>query len=141
MSRTSAHIEDRDPFEICLVPSFAAAFLLLLITDSYPKTIQASLSTLFQLIWLGVYLIGSVLALLGIFWRRDSATGLVLEQVGMVGIAGGSLIYLVALIVTAPSAGLVIIACLVAITSASVWRYAQIQRAITRGIEEDGAGK
>jgi len=78
--------------------------------------------------------IGAIVSLVGLIWRGDPLNGLVLEQVGLIGITLGLTLYVIALFtfttVTRNRVGEVGLAAglAVAIVAGAVWQYAEIRK-------------
>ncbi len=92
----------RHPFETYLLVLAAVSGIPLAFGEPNSASIEATLPPLLVTGW-GVMLVaGSLLALLGLYWRGHSGTGLLMERAGLVGVGGASLVYAGATILAAP---------------------------------------
>jgi hypothetical protein len=91
--------EGREGFEIYVLALCLLAGAPLLFGAERPGSIQSLLPEQWQFVWSLFLVGGSALALAGIFWPHR-ATGLILEQVGMVPTAVASLTYALIVLIT-----------------------------------------
>lgn len=89
----------RHPFETYLLALAAISGLPLIIGEPTSGTIDEALPYPLVLVWGLMLLVGSTIALVGLYWRGRSATGLVLERAGLIGVGGASLVYATALVI------------------------------------------
>lgn len=83
----------RHPFETYLLSLAAVSGIPLLFGEPNSASIEATLPPLLVNGWGAMLMLGSLLALTGLYWRGRSITGLVLERAGLVGVGGASLVY------------------------------------------------
>ena len=88
----------RHPFETYLLTLAAVSGLPLLFGKPNSGSIEESLPPFMVGVWGAMLVFGSVLALVGLYWRGRVVTGLLMERSGLVGVGGSSLIYAVVLI-------------------------------------------
>lgn len=98
-------LPNREPFEVSLLlfgVIVGSATLITLIPA--PPAIQAQTRVFGDLVWVSALVLGAAVALAGIFWPRKlgvvKITPLLLEQVGLVLVAGATFVYAVSLVVT-----------------------------------------
>jgi hypothetical protein len=94
------------------VATFFLAFLVVsgvsqLITDERPDSINAVLEPWMQAVWAAFLIIGPLVTLTGIYWRRP-LQGLTLESVGLLTVAMGLWGYALVLLAYAGTGGLFI---------------------------------
>lgn len=83
----------RHPFEIYLLVLAAVSALPRLLGRSNSTAIEQGLEPWVVLGWNAMLLTGSLIALAGLYWPGRSATGLILERSGLVGVGGAALVY------------------------------------------------
>lgn len=88
----------RHPFETYLLTLAAVSGIPLLFGQVNSGSIEAALPPVMVAFWGSMLVLGSSLALVGLYWRGRPATGLLMERSGLVGVGGSSLIYAVVLI-------------------------------------------
>lgn len=128
MPLTSERIRSRHPFELLFLYIVTATAIAGLSSHEVrPGSIQEGVGHIGTVVWYIALLGGSVVALLGIFWR-ERATGLVMESVGLFVSGLATIFYgIVALIVIHWSAAYAS-ATIMAYGAAAIWRAAQIRR-------------
>lgn len=129
-----------NPFELFLAVGSAvvgAAVLssVVLATVDPPPSIVATVPDRLQLLWAALLFLGGVLVLVGIAWK-PGLLALRTEQVGLIALATGSIVYGIALLDATglASAGPL----LLAIGLASAWRAYQMETAMRRLIAGTG---
>lgn len=99
-------VASRHPFETYLLALSAVSGIPLLFGEPTSGTIDDALPPAMVLLWGSMLVFGSIIALVGLYWRGLSTTGLVLERAGLVGVGGASLIYSTAILLTVGLEGL-----------------------------------
>ena len=92
----------RHPFETYLLVLAAVSGLPLLFGKPNSASIAATLPHVLVIGWGFMLVLGSLCALVGLYWRGRSATGLVLERAGLIGVGGASLVYAASVLISAP---------------------------------------
>lgn len=123
--------EGREGFEIYVLGLCLLAGIPLLLGKSRPGSIQSLLPEEWQVIWSLFLVGGSLLALIGIFWP-NRATGLILEQVGMVPTGVAALVYAVVVLIMAGWSGVIPVAVVGGFGVACFRRWYRIQRVLVR---------
>ncbi len=95
----------RHPFETYLLALAAVSSIPRLFGASNSDAVESALHPAIVYMWSVMLLAGSVLALVGLFWPGRSATGLILERTGLVGVGGAAMIYSTAVIIAAGLGG------------------------------------
>lgn len=131
--------EGRNPYEVCVCAAVVVITVYAVFQgDSPSASVQESLSFGQKVIWSLLCFFGAVVTLVGLYWRRDHMTGLLIERAGQVMLSFAVAAYLVALckVSTFDRSGLVMaIGC--AIVVGAGWRAWRI----TRGVSRIKAGK
>ncbi len=84
----------RHPFEVYLLALSGVSGVPLLLGEPNSGTIEAELPKMVVNLWGAMLLLGSTLALIGLFWRGGrAASGLLMERTGLVGVGGASIVY------------------------------------------------
>lgn len=83
----------RHPFETYLLVLAAVSGLPLLFGRANSGSMAAAMPELAVLAWGAMLVLGSTLALIGLYWRGMSATGLLLERAGLIGVGGAAIIF------------------------------------------------
>ncbi len=96
----------RHPFETYLLVLATVSGVPLLFGQSNSDGIEQALPTLLVHAWGGMLAVGSLLALIGLYWRGHSATGLLLERTGLIGVGGAAIIYTTAILLHVGLGGL-----------------------------------
>lgn len=128
----ATHQAGRNEFEVfivfmCLLTGFSQVFLA-----EAPSNISQT-SPVFQTVWSWTLLIGSAVALLGIFWR-EAYVALVLEMSGLLALGGVTLVYSFIVMLSSAEAGsLVAIPITLAFALASCLRSWKIGRKVFIG--------
>lgn len=124
----------REPYETCIM-----AFLLLgslatfLPGGGSPRSVQLTLNHPVLLAWSLMLPLGSLITLIGIFWRGRYITALGVERVGLIFNTGALLTYTVALVASNQRGNAVVsIAFITAIAVANIWRVVSITGSIRR---------
>lgn len=98
----------RHPFELFVLVLGQVAGLPLLLSDPAPGSTTALLGPVLARVWGGMFAGGCLIALIGVLWapirrrmgrRVHAGTGLLCEQVGLVALGTGTLIYAIGLMV------------------------------------------
>lgn len=95
MPFTAERLRSRHPFQLFML--LASAFYSgagLLVHKAQPGTVRATVGEAGTAVWLWFVLIGSIAALVGVFWR-DRATGLTAEQTGLLTAGAATVFYAV----------------------------------------------
>lgn len=92
----------RHPFETYLLLLAAVSGLPLLFGRPNSASIAATLPPPLVAGWGAMLVLGSLLALVGLYWRGRKSTGLVLERTGLVGVGGASIVYAGSVLLVAP---------------------------------------
>ena len=127
----------RNALVICFLVILFVSGIPLLLGNSPPSSISRTLPFPIGILWGFALTLGSLMALLGTFWKNLSV-GIALEQIGVVASGSAALVYSVALVVmngvhAMPAAGFACgygIACFV--------RWAQLQRFINFVVRTNG---
>lgn len=85
----------RHPFEVYLLVLAACSGVPLLFGEPNSGSINEAMPPLVVNMWGAMLVFGSVLALLGLYWRGRKVTGLLMERTGLVGVGGAALIFAV----------------------------------------------
>lgn len=96
----------RHPFEVYLLALAAVSGVPLLFGQSNSDAVHAALPPLVVNVWGAMLVFGSCLALLGLFWRGHSGTGLLMERSGLVGVGGAAMVYAAIVVGTVGTGGL-----------------------------------
>lgn len=83
----------RHPFETYLLALAFVSGLPLIFGQRNSGSIEATLPPLLVDAWGAMLVLGSALALLGLYWRGHEFTALVLERSGLVGVGGAAAVY------------------------------------------------
>lgn len=92
----------RHPFETYLLLLAAVSGVPLMFGKPNSASIAATLPHTLVVGWGVMLVIGSTLALIGLYWRGRSSTGLVLERAGLIGVGGASVVYASSVMLSAP---------------------------------------
>src|SRR5918996_793715 len=87
----------RHPFEVYMLVLAAISGAPLLFGKPNSCSIEETLPPLLVTAWGGMLVVGSLLALLGLYWRGRSSTALLMERAGLVGVGGAAVVYAAAL--------------------------------------------
>jgi hypothetical protein len=87
----------RHPFEVYMLVLAAISGAPLLFGKPNSGSIEETLPPLLVTAWGGMLVVGSLLALLGLYWRGRSSTALLMERAGLVGVGGAAVVYAAAL--------------------------------------------
>lgn len=117
----------RHPFQIFTLWLCVAVGVPLLLGKVEANSINATMAPGARTIWASLLAGGAVIALLGMIWR-NRATGLVIEQVGLVATGGATLVYAAAILASVGKGGAVATINLFSFGAAALWRWWQIQR-------------
>jgi hypothetical protein len=137
-----------DPFEFVIMLFLAFGGASTLTHLGTPSSITKVLDEPILIVWGILLSLGSITAFVGIVWPYRETTALVIEQIGLIAVAGASLIYAVVLLSQLESiqGASVLTAFVGGFGTAAVWRAFRIgirQRAIIRFSREmpdkDGA--
>lgn len=103
-----------------------------LTTSGPPNSVRMVLHGWPLTVWTVSIIIGPLLSIIGIYWRGRLVTGLGIEQVGLVLLTGGCILYDVALFFVLGKAqgGLFVSSFVTAIAVANIWRSLQIRRRV-----------
>lgn len=136
------------PFEFIIMLFLAFGGTSTITHLGSPSSITRVLDEPILIIWGILLSVGSIVALIGIIWPWRETTALVVEQIGLIAVAGASLIYAVVLLSQLNSimGASVLTAFVGGFGIAAIWRAIQIgfrQRAIIRLSKEmtDGNGE
>lgn len=131
MPLTEATREGREGFEIWVLGLCVLAGVPLLFGGAKPGTIASLLPEEWQLVW-SIFLVGgALLALIGIFLPQR-ATGLILEQIGMVPTAIAAFVYAFVVLYTVHWTGVIPAAVVTGFGIACARRWFRIQGVITK---------
>lgn len=83
----------RHPFETYLLCLAAVSGVPLLFGKANSGSMAAAMPEPAVLAWGAMLVLGSLLALVGLYWHGKSATGLLLERTGLVGVGGAAIIF------------------------------------------------
>lgn len=89
----------RHPFETYLLALAAVSGVPLLFGQTNSSTIEHGLPPLVVTGWGAMLLVGSTIALVGLYWRGRASTALLMERAGLHGVGGAALVYAVVLLV------------------------------------------
>lgn len=92
-----------------------------------PSSINAVLPHWMRIAWSAYLCVGSLIVLIGMFWSKR-VTGMIVEQSGLVAVAGGSFLYALAILITVGFArgGGITVGLLLGFTATLVFRWYQI---------------
>lgn len=130
----------RNPFEIYLLALSLVSTAPLALGFTRPPTSLSSELGVWARVWGIALCIGSLVALVGIMWRRPknpikfSVTGLVVEQVGLVAVGGATIYYATAILLLVGNRGLVTSGIVLAYGAAAATQAWRIHRFL-RGLE------
>jgi hypothetical protein len=138
----------RNPFEL-FVLGFSLVFCLPLLWGAAPPgSATALLGPVLVHVWAAFLVFGCTLALTGIWWtwwgwlrrwlhhwRPRAATGLLIEQVGLVAVGVGDVIYAIAVFAAPGSRGRIAGAIILGFGLACFWRAWHIQRWVRAIVE------
>lgn len=116
----------RHPFEVFLLALCVVSGLSLLLGSPPPGSINSTLDPLARNAWALMLAGGSIAALIG----GSLPGGIFVEQVGLVAVGSGTLVYAVAIVATAGAQGLFAAGITLAFGAACCWRWWQLQRLI-----------
>lgn len=144
---TPEHRYGRHPFELFVLVFGLAAGIALLINGPPPGSTEELLGPVLVTVWGVMFSGGCAIALVGVLWspvarllKRNyhQGTGLLAEQVGLVAVGFGTVIYAVGLLLLdVPLAGKIFpIALIFALGCASFWRAHQINLWIKAAIRQ-----
>lgn len=128
--RVDARMAGRHPFEIYgLFLALITSMPILLGIAPKPGTIREAMPGWLGVIWAASLAIGSLLALVGIYWR-NRATGLLLEQVGLAAAGAACVVYGGVVLYVAGQDALISAALVGGFGAACLRRYFQIQEVV-----------
>lgn len=137
-SRLRAVVAEMDPLETLFLIVLGGSGLLQVFSGATPGSIDALMPHTFRNIWLVMLTLGSIVALVGIFWPRAKADGLLLESVGLACVGVAVMIYgaaqIVATVAILDNPGSAVLTGPITITLgiAFWWKHRRIQRVIER---------
>lgn len=131
MPIAAATHDSRHPFELLLIILCVIGSPAIIWGSATPGSIQAALSSTEQDIWGGILMFGGVVSLAGVLWPKRT-NGLLMEQVGMVAIGVGMVMYCVAVGVTNGVTGLFASSLSGMIALACFIRWGMIQKSLKR---------
>lgn len=114
------------PFEVMTLAFIFVGRLASLLSDGPPGSIEIALGSVSTLIWSVFILSGSATALAGIFWRGHPQTARLIEQAGLIPVAGASIVYAVVLLLGQRHADFTTTAFVAGYGIAAMWRALQI---------------
>ena len=82
-----------DPMEVMFLVLIMFSTLLQLAGNTQPTSIALLLPSAFRTTWLVIMMLGSVAALLGVFWPRRFVDGILLEITGLTAVSFAVVIY------------------------------------------------
>lgn len=86
-----------NPFEIFILLLGTASGVPILTGHAEPGSVVTLLNPMLLHIWAWMLTVGCVIALIGVLWPKQAHTGFLIEQVGLVAVGAGVVIYVVAL--------------------------------------------
>lgn len=95
----------RHPFETYLLALAFVSGVPLLFGEVTSQSIERALPSPLVAAWGAILMLGSAIALVGMYWRGALLTGFVMERAGLVGVGGAALIYSASLVVEAGIGG------------------------------------
>jgi hypothetical protein len=133
------------PFEFVVLLFLTFGGLTTLTHLGAPTSLNRVLSDPLLLIWSVLLSLGSAIGFVGVVWWGRETTALIIEQVGLISVAGAAFVYAVVLIsqLAVISGATVLTSFIGGFGTAAVWRIVQItqrQRAIldlSRKLEEE----
>lgn len=122
------------PFEFVILPFLFFGGLTTLTNFGTPTSINRVLPDELLLVWSIMLILGGAIGFTGVVWWGREATALIIEQIGVVLIAGASTIYAIALIsqIDSVKGASVVTSFVGGCGVASVWRVIQITKAQRR---------
>lgn len=90
----------RHPFEVYLLVLAAVSGVPLLLGKPNSGSVQDALPPAMTALWGAMLVLGSTLALAGLYWRGRRSTGLLMERTGLIGVGGAALVYACILLTT-----------------------------------------
>lgn len=120
------------PFEIFILAVCLVNGVAILVGGPRPASIQASLNLTLVLVWGWMLVVGSALALTGVFWRGRLTTSYLIEQMGLIITGGATLIYALAVVQSVGVAGLFAAGISLAFAFACIFRTLVIHKYINQ---------
>lgn len=116
----------RHPFQVATVTASPLAALAVLISGKFPPSLDAALPGPFAEVWLGGLALSGIVTHVGVYWRGDLDTGLLVEGGGLSLMASMLTIYASALLLVQGGTGFAAAAFLGSIAVAGWWRAVQV---------------
>lgn len=129
MSPYRAMTKARHPFEVFTLFLAFVSGLPLLFGEAKPGSIVEALGPVAENIWAGLLSVGAGVALYGV-WMRNRVNGILVEQVGLVGIGMALLYYAAVIGVVQGFPGILPIAIIGGFGASCLWRWVQLEKMI-----------
>lgn len=121
----------RNPLAVYLLGFAALAGAIQLLINRDPKSVQETLSPWMQTAWSLSLIVGPIVTLIGIYWRKPYL-GMQLETLGLLGTATAALTYSVALASYSGTAGVFSICLTAAFGGAGLHRWRTVSGLVKR---------
>lgn len=87
-----------NPFEIFILACGLVSGVPILTGHGHPASVASLLDPKLLHVWAWMLTVGCLVALVGVLWSRRAHTGFLIEQVGLVAVGSGVIIYVIGLI-------------------------------------------
>lgn len=87
-----------NPFEIFILACGLVSGVPILTGHGHPASVASLLNPTLLYVWACILTAGCAVALVGVLWPRRAHTGLLVEQVGLVAVGAGVVIYVLGLV-------------------------------------------
>lgn len=125
-------VSGRQPFQIAVMVASLFLGLVLAVTDTIPNSAQRTMHGAVIVTWIFMLVSAGTLSLAGIFWTGSFRTALRLEMAGVLLLAGGASMYVVALFSVSGWSALIAGGYVTAIALGSWWRGWELLRDIRK---------
>jgi hypothetical protein len=122
----------RQPFQIAIMVASLFLGLTLAVSDEIPNSAQKTMHGAVIATWIVMLISAGILSLVGIFWKGAFRTALRLELAGVLLLAGGASMYVVALFSVSGWAALIAGGYVTAIALGSWWRAGELVRDVRK---------
>ena len=122
------HLASRHPLVGFLLALCTLTGVVQIVAGARPGSIQDQLDPTMQVVWSALLASGSLVALVGIYWRGPSLKiALELESIGMSALALAGIVYAVAIILVAPVDGMLTWSIILGFAGACIARRQKIE--------------
>lgn len=122
----------RHPFEVALLVASVFLGITLTLSGRTPSSAAKVMPNAVLTLWIVLLTGAGIIALAGVFWRGNLTSGLRVELAGILLMAGGCSMYVVALFTVSGMAALVAGGYMVAVSGGAWWRAGQIVHDVRR---------